>query len=96
MSFFILPLPGVMLGGGNPGNGFIYFPDFWDIVQGTSIRNIYLSIYIHIFLGFPDGSAIKNPPAVQEIQEIQVLSLGQQSLEEAMATCSSILAWRIP
>ena len=40
------------------------------------------------------GSAVKNPPA---IQEMWVLSLGQEDpLEEGMATCSSILAWRIP
>ena len=33
---------------------------------------------------------------MQGVQEIQALSLGQQDpLEEAMATCSSILAWRI-
>ena len=45
-------------------------------------------------MGFPRGSAIKNPPA---IQEIQVLSLGQEDpLEKALATPSSILAWEIP
>ena len=37
---------------------------------------------------------VKNPPA---IQEIWVRSLGwEDSLEEGMATYSSILAWRIP
>ena len=37
---------------------------------------------------------VKNPPAMQETQ---VQSLGQEdSLEEEMATHSSILAWRIP
>ena len=42
---------------------------------------------------------VKNPPALQESQEPQktwVLSLDQKdSLEEGMATHSSILAWRI-
>ena len=39
---------------------------------------------------------VKNPPAVQEIQEAQIWSLGQKDpLEEGMATHSSILAWRI-
>ena len=39
---------------------------------------------------------INNPPAKQEIQEMQVRSLGQEDpLEEEMATHSSILAWRI-
>ena len=40
---------------------------------------------------------VKNPPAVQETQETQVGSLGQEDpLEEEMATHSSILAWKIP
>ena len=38
---------------------------------------------------------MKNLPAVQETQEKQVESLGQEDpLEEGMATHSSILAWR--
>ena len=37
---------------------------------------------------------VKNPPAVQETQEIQVRSLGEKDLlEEEVATHSSILAW---
>ena len=37
---------------------------------------------------------VKNPPTVQETW---VRSLGREDpLEEGMATCSSILAWRIP
>ena len=45
-------------------------------------------------LVFPGGSAVKNPPAMQETQ---VRSLGQEDpLEQGMATHSSILAWRIP
>ena len=37
---------------------------------------------------------VKNPPAMQEIQ---VRSLGQEDpLEKETATCSSILAWKIP
>ena len=40
---------------------------------------------------------IENLPAMQETQEAQVQSLGQEDpLEEGMATHSSILAWRIP
>ena len=40
---------------------------------------------------------VKNLPAMQEAQVIQVQLLGQgESLEEGMATHSSILAWRIP
>ena len=38
-----------------------------------------------------------NPPAMQEMQETWVRSPGQEdTLEEEMATCSSILAWKIP
>ena len=48
-------------------------------------------------VGFPSGSAVKNMPAMQEIQETWVRSLGQADpLEEEMSTPSSILAWRIP
>ena len=44
--------------------------------------------------GFPGGSVVKNPPA---IQELRVRCLGWEDfLEEEMATHSSILAWEIP
>ena len=47
--------------------------------------------------GFPCGSAVKNPPAVREVQEMWVQFLGgEDPLEEGMATHSSTLAWRIP
>ena len=40
---------------------------------------------------------VKNPPAIQETQETQVRSLGQEySLEWEMAAHSSTLAGRIP
>ena len=40
---------------------------------------------------------IKNPPAMQETQEMWVRSLGwEDPLEERMTTHSSILAWRNP
>ena len=46
---------------------------------------------------FPGGSAVKNLPAMQETQETEVRSRGQEdSLEEEMVTHSSILAWEIP
>ena len=39
---------------------------------------------------------VKNPPAIQEIQEMQVGSLSlEDPLEEEMATHSSICAWEI-
>ena len=47
--------------------------------------------------GFPGGSVVKNPPAMQETQEVQVRFLGwEDPLEKEMATHSSILAWKIP
>ena len=40
---------------------------------------------------------VKNPPAMQEMQEPRVQTLGQEDpLKEGMANRSSILAWRIP
>ena len=40
---------------------------------------------------------VKNPPTMQEKEEMQVRSLDwEDPLEEGMATYSSILAWRIP
>ena len=44
--------------------------------------------------GFPGGSVVKNPPA---IQETWVPSPGwEDPLEEEMATHSSILPWEVP
>ena len=47
--------------------------------------------------GFPGGSVVKNPLAIQETQEIRVRSLGwEDHLEEGMTIHSSILAWKVP
>ena len=44
--------------------------------------------------GFSGGSAVKNPPTMQETR---VQSLSQEDpLQEGMATHSSVLAWEIP
>ena len=44
----------------------------------------------------PVAQWLKKQPALQELQEWWVRSLGQEDpLEEGMATHSSILAWRI-
>ena len=51
---------------------------------GGSICIYILSLYTYI--GFPGGSVVKNTPAMQEPQETQVRSLGQEDpLEEGMA-----------
>ena len=69
-----------------------------------SIANIILILHNEILndillrsrRGFPSGSAVKNSPAKQKMQEMQVRSLGQEDpLEESVATHSSILVWRI-
>ena len=58
--------------------------------------NVILSLHPYD-VGFTSGSVVKNPPAMQEPQETQVQSLdGEDPLEEEMATCSSILPWKIP
>ena len=54
---------------------------------------------LKIFMGtgFPGGSTVKNPSAVQEPQETRVRSLGREDpLEGGMAAHSSVPAWRIP
>ena len=48
-------------------------------------------------VGFPGDSVVKNPPAMQERQEMHVWSLGwEDPLEKELATHSSIFAWEIP
>ena len=48
-------------------------------------------------MGFPGGSAMKNTPVMQEMQEMWDWFLGQEdTLKEGMATHSSIRAWEIP
>ena len=48
-------------------------------------------------MSFLGGSVVKNLPAMQEMQEMQVQSLVQEDpLGEEMATRSSILAGKIP
>ena len=54
-------------------------------------------LYIYLCdMGFPGSLAVKNLPAVKELLETQVLSLGwEDPLEEGVAIHNSILAWRI-
>ena len=48
--------------------------------------------------GFPGGSVVKEYAlSVQEWKGMWILSLGwEDPLEKEMATCSSIVAWKIP
>ena len=61
----------------------------------TRLRNFtFTFIDTDRYMGFPGGSVVKNPPAVQDMQ---VWSLDRKDpLEKEMATHSTILAWRIP
>ena len=45
-------------------------------------------------MGFPGGSLIKKPPAMQETQAQSLLQ--EDPLEKEMVTHSSILVWEIP
>jgi len=69
---------------------------WWTIVhgsQGVRHDSSDLAAAARIPLGFLGGWAVKNLPA---IQEMQVLFLGgEDSLEKEMATHSNILAWEI-
>ena len=65
------------------------------IISGFTHERLFLTFYS--IEGFTSASAVKNLPEMQELQETQVLSLGQEDpLKEGMATHSSTLAWRIP
>ena len=60
------------------------------------IEFIFIWIFNNVLLVFPGGSVVKESALqMQEPQKMQVQSLGQEDLEEGMATHSS-LAWRIP
>jgi len=60
--------------------------------ERQDIVNKYTSL-----ISFPDDSVVKNPLAMQEMQETWVQSLSQEDpQEEEMATHASILLWKSP
>ena len=71
---------------------------WWAIWLLSSWKECYPFIQVHILTWiFPGSSAVENPPALQKSQEAQVQSLdGEDSLEEGMATHSSIPPWWTP
>ena len=72
----------------------VVIPQF--IAQSPRISSLGNLGRVKVVTGFPDGSAVKNTPAMQELQ-VQVRSLGgEDPLDEEMATLSSILVRRIP
>ena len=72
---------------------------FWKIINQDHTVSIGLSLWLFeinylILGGFPGGSVVKNPPAMQEMW---AWSLGgEDPMEAEMATHSSILAGEIP
>ena len=61
-------------------------------LPGSSVHGIFQARVLEwgaIAFSVPDGSVVKNPPAMQEMQQTQVQSLGwEDPLEEEMATHS--------
>ena len=61
---------------------------------GVKRESLSFLIEMELIQGFPGGSVVKNPPA---IQEMQVRSLNREDpLEREMATHPCILVWEIP
>ena len=81
--------------------------DFMEVFTGFILRCVQVmyclneseNLVASIWKGLPDGSAVKkNLPAVQKaLQDSQVQSLcGEDPLQKGMASCFSILAFKIP
>ena len=70
----------------------------WTHIPYSERRGAVFKAHVYTYSEvFPSGSVVKSPPAMQELQETWVQTLSwEDPLEEAMATYSSILAWRIP
>ena len=63
-------------------------------VEVISEKESLVNLLYSALRDFPDGSVVKNPPAMQETQ-VQSLNV-KDALKEGIATHASILAWRIP
>jgi len=51
-----------------------------------------IQLTVSILWGFPSGSAVRNPPAMTQVQSLSL----KGSLKKEPATLSNILAWEIP
>ena len=89
-----------ILNTGLPGKSWYYFFNMITCVPGVQLAAAFFFFSekeVLILTKSPMAQLVKNLPAMQETQEIRAGSLGwEDSLEEEMATHSSILAWRIP
>ena len=64
--------------------------------SGFKFKSMLLNINMQIQASLV-AQVVKNMPAMQEMEETRVWSLGQEDpLEKEMATHSNIFAWRIP
>ena len=80
----------------------------WDIIELSKMRyfffewkfacnHFYRTDWLYFLITFLSGSMVKNLLPMQETEEMQVQSLGQEDpLKKGMATRSNILAWEIP
>ena len=76
-------------GGGFWGSGHVYTYGWLMLMYGKNQQNILRQLWASLL-----AQLVKNPPA---LREMSVWSLGWgDPLEKGKATCSSILAWRIP
>ena len=75
------------------------FVETWDSYRKLSLKSWNSKYIVSVFTktwASPVVQQVKNLLAIKETQETWVWSLGREdSLEEGMATHSSILAWRI-
>ena len=82
----------------NPRDGGAWWADVYGVAQSrTRLKWLSSSSSRILSESFPGSTVVKNPPAVPEMQETRVWSLGQEdALEEEIAIHSSILAWKFP
>ena len=76
-------------------SGIFHLPAASASVMYLKNAHTYICVCVCVlYMGFPDGSMVKNLPAVPVTR---VRSLGQKEpLEKGVATHSGSLAWRIP
>ena len=77
----------------NPRDGGAWWAAVHGVAESRTLLSDLAAAAASESRGFPCGSVVKNPPAVQEIQ-VQSLG-GEDPLEEGVAAHTSILAWRI-
>ena len=75
----------------------MYFKQHHLIIKKYALCNLFcfLSLLKNTH-SYPSRSVVKNLPAIQETQEMQVQSLGWEDHLKETATCSSILAGESP